>query len=140
MPSYRNRIIGIQMFKYNITMLLHFGFNYYFKRAALGGTAEVINPFFATDADGMQSLAITDLNTMKTKSLGKYVSMFKTQCDIRCDLHPPVGMLNAALFPLTPHTRGTEVYTLWIYKIYCIEQPQVKFTCGYYFMYGIMYI
>ena len=88
MPSYRNRIIGIQMFKYNITMLLHFGFNYYFKRAALGGTAEVINPFFATDADGMQSLAITDLNTMKTKSLGKYVSMFKTQCDIRCDLHP----------------------------------------------------
>ena len=87
MPSYRNRIIGIQMFKYNITMLLHFGFNYYFKRAALGGTAEVINPFFATDADGMQSLAITDLNTMKTKSLGKYVSMFKTQCDIRCDLH-----------------------------------------------------
>ena len=88
MPSYRNRIIGIQMFKYNITMLLHSGFNYYFKRAALGGTAEVINPFFATDADGMQSLAITDLNTMKTKSLGKYVSMFKTQCDIRCDLHP----------------------------------------------------
>ncbi|MBR5519021.1 MAG: DUF4091 domain-containing protein [Clostridia bacterium] len=50
MPSFRNRIIGIQMFKYNITMLLHFGFNYYFKRAALGGTAEVINPFFATDA------------------------------------------------------------------------------------------
>lgn len=39
----------------------------------MGGTAEVINPFFATDADGMQSLAITDLNTMKTKSLGKYV-------------------------------------------------------------------
>ena len=106
----------------------------------MGGTAEVINPFFATDADGMQSLAITDLNTMKTKSLGKYVYMFKTQCDIRCDLHPPVGMLNAARFPLTPHTRGTEVYTLWIYKIYCIEQPQVKFTCGYYFMYGIMYI
>lgn len=50
MPSYRNRIIGIQMFKYNIKMLLHFGFNYYFKRAALGGTAEVINPFLATDA------------------------------------------------------------------------------------------
>ena len=40
------------------------------------------------DADGMQSLAITDLNTMQTRSLGKYVSMFKTQCDIRCDLHP----------------------------------------------------
>ncbi len=50
MPSYRNRIIGVQMFKYNIKMLLHFGFNYYFKRAALGGTAEVVNPFFATDA------------------------------------------------------------------------------------------
>ena len=40
------------------------------------------------DADGMQSLAITDLDTMKTKSLGKYTSMFRVQCDIRCDLHP----------------------------------------------------
>ncbi len=40
------------------------------------------------DADGMQQLAITDLDTMKTKSLGKYTSMFRVQCDIRCDLHP----------------------------------------------------
>ena len=50
MPSYRNRIMGIQMFKYKIKTLLHFGFNYYFKRASTGGTGEVINPFFATDA------------------------------------------------------------------------------------------
>lgn len=50
MPSYRNRIMGVQMFKYEIQMLLHFGFNYYFKRASTGGTGEVINPFLATDA------------------------------------------------------------------------------------------
>ena len=50
MPSYRNRIIGTQMFKFNINCLLHFGFNYYFERATTGGTDKVINPFLATDA------------------------------------------------------------------------------------------
>ncbi len=50
MPSFRSRILGVQMFKYNIQALLHFGFNYYFKRASTGGTGEVINPFLATDA------------------------------------------------------------------------------------------
>ena len=50
MPSYRNRTIGILLFKYNINCLLHFAFNYYFKRMKPGGTSEVVNPIFATDA------------------------------------------------------------------------------------------
>lgn len=40
------------------------------------------------DADMMQTLAITDLTTMETHSLGKYVSMRPTCTDVRCDLHP----------------------------------------------------
>ena len=50
MPSYRTRILGVQLFKYNIQCLAHFAFNYYFKREKLGGSSEVINPFYATDA------------------------------------------------------------------------------------------
>ena len=40
------------------------------------------------DADMMQTLAITDLATMETQSLGKYVSMRPACTDVRCDLHP----------------------------------------------------
>lgn len=40
------------------------------------------------DADMMQTLAVTDLATMSTKSLGKYVSMKPVCTDVRCDLHP----------------------------------------------------
>lgn len=40
------------------------------------------------DADNMQKLAITNLETMETKSLGKYVSMKPACTDVRCDLHP----------------------------------------------------
>lgn len=50
MPSYRNRILGTQLFKNNLKCLLHFAFNYYFKREKSGGTSEVVNPNFATDA------------------------------------------------------------------------------------------
>ena len=50
MPSYRNRILGTQLFKNNIKCLLHFAFNYYFKREKAGGTSDVVNPNFATDA------------------------------------------------------------------------------------------
>ncbi len=50
MPSYRNRILGVLLYRYNLQSLLHFGFNYYFKRVKTGGTAEVVNPLFATDA------------------------------------------------------------------------------------------
>lgn len=40
------------------------------------------------DVEMLQSLAITDLETMHTKSLGKYVSMTPACKDVRCDLHP----------------------------------------------------
>lgn len=40
------------------------------------------------DADRMQSLAITNLENMQTKSLGRYYSMPSVCTDIRCDLHP----------------------------------------------------
>lgn len=50
MPSYRCRVMGANLFKYNIRGLFHFGFNYYFKREKSGGTSTVINPMFMTDA------------------------------------------------------------------------------------------
>ena len=40
------------------------------------------------DADMMQSLRITSLDTMQTKSLGKYTSMKPACTAVRCDLHP----------------------------------------------------
>lgn len=50
MPSYRCRVMGANLYKYNIQCLLHFAFNYYFKRLKPGGSSEVINPLFMTDA------------------------------------------------------------------------------------------
>lgn len=46
MPSGRTRIMGIQLYKYNIEGFLHWGFNFYNKRNSLGR----INPFIVTDA------------------------------------------------------------------------------------------
>ena len=45
LPSYRNRIIGIQMYKYNIKGFLHWGYNFYNSR----NSARHINPFAVTD-------------------------------------------------------------------------------------------
>lgn len=51
MPSYRNRIIGFQIYKYNLQGFLHWGYNHYYSEAG-----ELINPFFVTDAlSGWQS-------------------------------------------------------------------------------------
>ena len=50
MPSYRCRVMGANLFKKNIRCLLHFAFNYYFKREKAGGTSTVVNPMFMTDA------------------------------------------------------------------------------------------
>lgn len=49
MPSYRNRIIGLQMYKYGIEGFLHWGFNFYFSRFSLYR----INPYITTSVDGM---------------------------------------------------------------------------------------
>ncbi len=47
MPSARNRILGIQLYKYNIEGFLHWGFNFYNSRSSL----KEINPYLTTDAD-----------------------------------------------------------------------------------------
>ena len=47
MPSYRNRIIGIQLYKYNIKGFLQWGFNFYYSQYSL----YPINPYVTTSAD-----------------------------------------------------------------------------------------
>lgn len=48
MPSARNRILGIQLYKYDIKGFLHWGFNFYNTKYSL----EHINPYEITDAGG----------------------------------------------------------------------------------------
>lgn len=48
MPSYRNRIIAYQLYKYDIQGFLHWGYNFYFTELAV----ESVNPFEITDAGG----------------------------------------------------------------------------------------
>lgn len=48
MPSLRNRIYGIQLFKYDIIGILHWGYNFYNSQFSL----EHINPYQVTDAGG----------------------------------------------------------------------------------------
>ncbi|MBE6758351.1 MAG: DUF4091 domain-containing protein [Ruminococcaceae bacterium] len=49
MPSYRVRILGFLMYKYNITGFLHWGFNYYNSAVSL----YPIDPYLTTSADGV---------------------------------------------------------------------------------------
>ena len=47
MPAYRNRIMGIQMYKYDIKGFLQWGYNFYYNK-----TSEyLINPYVTTSAD-----------------------------------------------------------------------------------------
>jgi len=48
MPSYRNRIIGVQMYKCSIVGFLHWGYNFYNLQYSKGK----INPYEVTDAGG----------------------------------------------------------------------------------------
>ena len=48
MPSQRCRILGLQMYKYNISGFLHWGFNYYYSQHS----KRLINPYLITDTDG----------------------------------------------------------------------------------------
>lgn len=48
MPSLRNRIYGIQLYKYDIIGILHWGYNFYNSQFSL----EHINPYEVTDAGG----------------------------------------------------------------------------------------
>ena len=47
MPSYRNRILGWQLYKYNIRGFLHWGFNFWFSQYSKG----IIDPYKETSAD-----------------------------------------------------------------------------------------
>lgn len=46
MPSYRNRILGYQLYKYDIVGFLHWGFNFWFTEFSI----DVINPYIETTA------------------------------------------------------------------------------------------
>ena len=48
MPSYRNRIIATQLYKFNIEGFLHWGYNFYYSRYS----KSKVNPFVVTDAEG----------------------------------------------------------------------------------------
>lgn len=48
MPSERNRILGLQLYKYKVKGFLHWGFNFYYTQFSKA----VINPFEVTDAGG----------------------------------------------------------------------------------------
>ena len=48
MPANRNRILGVQLWKYRAAGFLHWGFNFWFKQESKG----VIDPFTVTDAGG----------------------------------------------------------------------------------------
>ncbi|WP_338031893.1 DUF4091 domain-containing protein [Cedecea colo] len=47
-PSYRNRILGVQLYLYRITGFLHWGFNFYNS----GHSLEKLDPFAVTDGRG----------------------------------------------------------------------------------------
>ncbi|SDA37396.1 protein of unknown function [Lachnospiraceae bacterium G11] len=48
MPAYRTRVLGIQLYLYDIVGFLHWGYNFYFSQYSL----RPINPFVQTDCDG----------------------------------------------------------------------------------------
>ena len=48
MPSYRNRIIADQLFKFDIKGFLHWGYNFYYTQYS----KDKLNPYIITDADG----------------------------------------------------------------------------------------
>lgn len=48
MPSQRNRVLGYQMYKYDVKGFLHWGYNYWYTRLSRGQ----VDPFTVTDAGG----------------------------------------------------------------------------------------
>jgi hypothetical protein len=48
MPSYRNRILGYQLYKYDIKGFLQWGYNFWFTELSKG----VVNPYLDTTAGG----------------------------------------------------------------------------------------
>ena len=48
MPSQRNRVIGYQLYKFDVKGFLHWGYNFWYKRLSVGE----VDPFEETDAGG----------------------------------------------------------------------------------------
>lgn len=48
MPSYRNRIMGTQLYRYNIDGFLQWGYNFYYTQLS----TKLINPYICNDAEG----------------------------------------------------------------------------------------
>ena len=48
MPSQRNRVLGCQLYKYDVKGFLLWGFNFWYKRLSIG----TVDPFTETDAGG----------------------------------------------------------------------------------------
>lgn len=48
MPSQRNRVLGYQMYKFNVKGFLHWGYNFWYKQFSVGP----VDPFTETDAGG----------------------------------------------------------------------------------------
>lgn len=48
MPSQRNRVLGCQLYKYDVKGFLHWGYNFWYKRLSVGA----VDPFTETDAGG----------------------------------------------------------------------------------------
>ncbi len=48
MPSYRNRIIGLQLYKFGIKGFLHWGYDFYYSSKS----RKLLNPFIENDGDG----------------------------------------------------------------------------------------
>lgn len=48
MPSWRNRIMGLQLYKFNIKGFLQWGFNFYYNQFS----THLINPYLINDSDG----------------------------------------------------------------------------------------
>ncbi len=48
MPSYRNRIMGVQLYKFNIKGFLQWGYNFYYSQFSM----HPINPYLVNDSEG----------------------------------------------------------------------------------------
>lgn len=83
MPSARNRIIGIQMYKYGIEGFLHWGYNFYNSQYSL----QKINPYQITDAldtfpSGDSFLVYPGKNKECVESL-RLMVFYEALCDMR---------------------------------------------------------
>ena len=68
MPTYRNRILGLQIYKYGLKGFLHWGYNFYYSQRSL----YEINPYVTSSAD--KSFPSGDSFTVYPSKDGAYAS------------------------------------------------------------------